>query len=56
MLHLWDFVEHDLIELGIKAVDASVFVNVDKAHVGTSQLQHSLLKVRPARLGMCMPN
>ncbi|KAL1523833.1 hypothetical protein AB1Y20_018754 [Prymnesium parvum] len=45
VLHLWEFVEYDLIELGIKLLDPSVFASVDYQHVGTSQLQHSLLKV-----------
>ena len=45
VLHLWDFVEYDLIELGVKLLDPSVFASVDYQHVGTSQLQHSLLKV-----------
>ena len=45
VLHLWEWVEADLIELGIKALDPSVFAAADFSHVGTSQLQHSLLKV-----------
>ena len=36
---------HDLAELGIKALDPSVFASADYAHVGTSQLQHSMLKI-----------
>lgn len=46
VLHLWDFVEADLIELGIKAFDPSAFAAADFKHVSTSQMQHSLLKVR----------
>ena len=45
VLHLWDWVSHDLAELGIKSLDPSVFASCDYAHVGTSQLQHSLLKI-----------
>ena len=45
MLHLWEWVEADLVELGIKALDPSVFAAADFSHVGTSQLQCSLLKV-----------
>ena len=45
VLHLWDWVSNDLAELGIKALDPSVFASADYAHVGTSQLQHSLLKI-----------
>ena len=45
VLHLWESVSHDLAELGIKALDPSVFASADFAHVGTSQLQHSLLKI-----------
>ena len=45
VLHLWDFVEQDLIELGIKSLDPTVFAAADFKHVATSQLQHSLLKV-----------
>ena len=45
VLHLWDWVSHDLAELGIKSLDPSVFASGDYVHVGTSQLQHSLLKI-----------
>ena len=45
VLHLWDWVECDLIDLGIKHIDASIFTAADFKHVGTAQLQHSLLKV-----------
>ena len=45
MLHLWDYVEADLIDLGIKCLDPSIFAAADFKHVSTSQLQHSLLKV-----------
>lgn len=45
VLHLWDWVELDLIDLGIKHIDASIFAAADFKHVSTSQLQHSLLKV-----------
>lgn len=45
VLHLWELVEHDLISLGVKILDPSVFSSVDFQHVGTSQLQHSLLKI-----------
>ena len=45
VLHLWDWVEADLIELGIKGLDPSIFTGSDFRHVSTSQLQHSLLKV-----------
>ena len=34
-----------MIELGIKVLDPSVFASIDFKHVGTAQLQHSLLKV-----------
>ena len=45
VLHLWDWVESDLIDLGIKFIDPSIFAAADFKHVGTAQLQHSLLKV-----------
>ena len=45
VLHLWDWVEWDLIDLGIKHVDASIFAAADFKHVATCQLQHTLLKV-----------
>ena len=45
VLHLWEWVEADLIELGIKALDPSVFAAADFKHVATCQMQHSLLKV-----------
>ena len=45
VLHLWDWVCTDLADLGIKSLDPSVFASSDFAHVGTSQLQHSLLKI-----------
>ena len=45
VLHLWEWVELDLIDLGIKFIDPSIFSGADFRHVQTSQLQHSLLKV-----------
>ena len=45
VLHLWDWVEADLIELGIKIIDPSIFAAVDLRRCSTAQLQHSLLKV-----------
>lgn len=45
VLHLWEWVEADLIELGIKFVDPSIFTASDLRRCSTCQLQHSLLKV-----------
>ena len=45
VLHLWDYVEADLIDLGIKHLDPTIFAAADFKHVATAQLQHSLLKV-----------
>ena len=45
VLHLWDWVECDLISLGIKLIDPSIFATPDLRRVCTAQLQHSLLKV-----------
>ena len=45
VLHLWDWVEADLIELGIKFIDPSVFATTDVRRCTTMQLQSSLLKV-----------
>lgn len=45
ILHLWDWVANDLAELGIKDLDPSIFASGDYLHCGTSQLQHSLLKI-----------
>ena len=42
---MWDWVEQDLIDLGIKSMDPTIFAAADFKHVSTSQLQHSLLKV-----------
>ncbi len=44
----------DLIDLGIKFIDPSIFSGADFRHVQTSQLQHSLLKVA-VLLGVRMP-
>ena len=45
VLHLWEWVECDLIDLGIKYIDPSIFAAVDLRRCTTSQLQHSLYKV-----------
>ena len=45
VLHLWDWVEADLIELGIKFIDPSVFATTDVRRCTTMQLQASLHKV-----------
>ena len=45
VLHLWDWVEVDLIELGIKNIDPSIFAAADLRRCQTAQMQHSLLKV-----------
>lgn len=45
VLHLWSWVEHDLIDLGVKTIDPSIFAAADYKHVSTCQLQHSLLKI-----------
>ena len=45
ILHLWEWVEHDLVELGIKYIDPSIFTSGDLRRCATAQLQHSLLKV-----------
>ena len=45
VLHLWEWVEADLIELGIKFLDPSIFATTDVRRCTTMQLQTSLLKV-----------
>ena len=45
VLHLWEWVETDLIENGIKLLDPSIFSATDLRRCTTAQLQHSLLKV-----------
>lgn len=45
VLHLWEWVEADLIELGIKLIDPSIFASIDVRRCSTAQMQHSLLKV-----------
>lgn len=45
VVHLWEMVEADLIELGVKLIDPSIFAAVDLRRVQVCQLQHSLLKV-----------
>ena len=45
VLHLWEWVEVDLAEIGVKIIDPSIFAATDKRRCTTSQLQHSLLKV-----------
>jgi hypothetical protein len=45
VLHLWEWVEADLTDLGIKAIDSSIFASTDVRRCTTMQLQHSLLKV-----------
>ena len=45
VLHLWEWVEEDLKDLGVKTIDASIFASADYVRVGTCQLQHSLLKL-----------
>ena len=45
VLHIWEWVERDLIELGVKLLDPSIFAAADLRRCGTSQLQHSLFKV-----------
>ena len=42
---LWDWLEQDLIELGIKLLDPSIFIASDLRRCQTCQLQHSLHKV-----------
>ena len=42
---MWEWVEHDLIELGIKLIDPSIFAAADLRRCSTSQMQHSLYKV-----------
>ena len=45
VLHLWEWVENDLIDLGIKSIDPSIFAAADLRRCSTAQLQHSLFKV-----------
>ena len=45
VLHLWEWVEADLIGLGIKSIDAAIFATVDVRRCTTMQLQLALLKV-----------
>lgn len=45
VLHLWEWVECDLIELGIKLIDPSIFAASDLRRCQTAQMQHSLFKV-----------
>ena len=45
VLHLWEWVECDLIDLGIKTIDPSIFAAADLRRCSTSQMQHSLFKV-----------
>ena len=45
VLHLWECTEADLIDLGIKLLDPSIFAAADKRRCTTCQLQHSLLKI-----------
>jgi len=45
VLHLWEWVEADLVELGLKVLDPSAFASADFKHLATCQMQHSLLKV-----------
>lgn len=45
VLHLWEWVEADLTDLGIKVIDPSIFATTDVRRCQTSQMQHSLMKV-----------
>ena len=45
VLHLWQWVEADLTELGVKLLDPSVFSAAEFTHCATRQLQVLLLKV-----------
>ena len=45
VLHLWDFVEADLIDLGMKSLDASAFTSADFKHVSTCQMQAPLKRL-----------
>ena len=45
VLHLWEWVEADLVDLGIKIIDPSIFATTDVRRCTTMQLQHSLLKI-----------
>ena len=45
VVHLWDVVEADLIELGVKAIDPSIFAAADLRRAQVCQLQHSLFKI-----------
>ena len=45
VLHLWEWIETDLISMGVKLLDPSIFANTDLRRCCTAQLQHSLLKV-----------
>ena len=45
VLHLWEWVEADLVELGVKLVDQSIFSTGGIKHCGTMQLQLALLKI-----------
>ena len=39
VLHLWDWVEMDLVDLGFKHIDASIFAAAAFKHVSPAQLQ-----------------
>ena len=45
VLHLWEWVATDLKELGLAVLDPSAFSSPDFLHIGTAQLQCSLLKI-----------
>jgi hypothetical protein len=38
VLHLWEWVEADLIELGIKHIDPSIFATADLRRCSTAQV------------------
>ena len=45
VVHLWDVTEQDLIELGVKAIDPTIFAAADLRRAQVCQLQHSLFKI-----------
>ncbi len=44
VLHLWEWVQSDLVSLGLKKLDPAAFQNAAFVCLGTSRLQHLLLK------------
>ena len=45
VLHLWEWVEADLTDVGIRVLDPSIFATTDVRRCTTMQLQLSLLKI-----------